>query len=191
MKVHVEETELPGVLVIRPQVHVDGRGYFVELFRSDVWRDAGLPSDFVQINQSGSRRGVVRGLHFQWSPPQGKLMRVARGRAFLVAADVRRGSPTLGQWHGIELDDDSRTHVWAPAGFARGFCALAEPTEIQYLCTATYRAEGEGGVCWDDPDIGVEWPVDDPILSERDRSAPTLSAWLDSSAADHLAHPSG
>lgn len=188
MKVHVEETELSEVLRVRPEVYRDHRGYFTEVFRSDVWREAGLPADFVQVNQSGSRRGVIRGLHFQWSPPMGKLMRVVRGRAFLVAADVRRGSPTVGEWVGIELEAEDRTHVWAPAGFARGFCALSELTEIEYLCTATYDAEGEGGVRWDDPDIGVEWPVRDPVLSERDRTAPGLEEWLASPEADRLSH---
>lgn len=184
----MEETELDEVLLVRPETFEDHRGYFLEVFRSDVWEEHGLPAGFVQVNQSGSTEGVVRGLHFQWAPPMAKLMRVTRGRAFLVAADVRKGSPTLGEWVGVELDAADRTHVWAPAGFARGFCALAEPTEIEYLCTATYDADGEGGVRWDDPDIGVRWPVSRPLLSERDRNAPTLQQWLASSRADHLSY---
>ena len=187
MNVDVEGTEaLPDVLILRNEVFRDERGAFREVFRKDVFRDVGLPTDFVQLNQSTSREGVVRGLHFQWSPPMGKLMRVTRGRAFVVAVDVRRGSPTVGRWVGRELHAEDELQMWAPAGFARGFCALEGPTDVEYLCTATYRGEGEGGVCWDDPDIGIEWPVPNPILSERDRSAPGLAEWLESPPARFL-----
>lgn len=187
VKVQVEETELQEVLLVYPEVYRDERGYFLEAFRRDVYQKAGLPSDFVQLNQSGSDRGVIRGLHFQWSPPMGKLMRVIRGRAFLVAADVRKDSPTLAKWVGLELKAEDRTHVWAPAGFARGFCALADDTEVEYLCTATYNGAGEGAVRWNDPEIEIEWPITDPVLSERDRNAPTLRDWLKSPEAGQLA----
>jgi len=187
VKVDVEPTRiLPEVLMIRSEVFRDDRGAFREVFRQDTFEAAGLPADFVQLNQSTSKEGVIRGLHFQWSPPMGKLMRVTRGRAFVVAADVRRGSPTLGTWVGRELHADDELQMWAPAGFARGFCALEGPTDVEYLCTATYRGEGEGGVRWDDPEIGVAWPVRDPILSERDRTAPSLAEWLETSASDFL-----
>lgn len=188
MKVAVSETDLPDVLLVEPGTHRDERGVFTELFRRDTFEEAGLPTEFVQLNLSGSVRGVVRGLHFQWSPPMGKLMRVARGRAFLVAVDIRKGSPALGEWFGVELSAEDLTHVWAPAGFARGFCALGDYTEIEYLCTATYDPDGESGIAWDDPDVGVEWPVDDPILSDRDRRARSLEDWLASAESDRFVY---
>jgi dTDP-4-dehydrorhamnose 3,5-epimerase len=120
----------------------------------------------------------VRGLHFQWDPPMGKLMRVSQGSAYLVAVDIRRGSPTLGKWVGVEASAENRRQVWAPAGFARGFCVLSDVAEIQYKCTGIYSNKGESGIRWDDPDIGVEWPVQDPLLSEKDRKAQTLAQWL-------------
>lgn len=187
MNVEVEQAEhLPDVLLLRNEVFRDDRGAFREVFRRDVFREAGLPPEFVQLNQSTSRKGVIRGLHFQWSPPMGKLMRVTRGRAFVVAVDVRRGSPTVGRWVGRELHAEDEMQMWAPPGFARGFCALEGPTDVEYLCTATYRGEGEGGVRWDDPDIGIEWPLDDPVLSDRDRAAPSLAEWLESPPARFL-----
>ena len=180
MKLDVEGTEaLADVLILRNEVFRDERGALREVFRKDVFLEAGLPTDFVQLNESTSREGVLRGLQFHWSPPMGKLMPVTLGMAFVVAVDVRRGSPTVGRWVGRELHAEDQFQMWAPAGFARGFCALEGPTDVEYLCTATYRWEGEGGGRWDDPDIGIEWPVPDPILSERDRAAPGLAEWLE------------
>lgn len=150
----------------------------METFREDQFRAHGLPTQFLQDNHSRSTKGVVRGLHFQWDPPMGKLMRVTFGSAFLVAVDVRKNSPTLGKWVGVEASAENRRQLWAPAGFARGFCVLSEAAEIQYKCTGIYNNKGESGICWDDPQIGVEWPVRDPVLSEKDRNAQTLAQWL-------------
>ena len=178
MKLEIERTPLRDLVIVTPQCFRDQRGFFVEVYRRDVFREAGLPDSFVQLNHSRSAKHVLRGLHFQWDPPMGKLMRVTQGTAFLVAVDVRTGSPTLGRWHGVELSAESKRQVWAPAGFGRGFLALSDAVEVEYLCTATYNAAGESGVLWSDPAIGIEWPEASPILSDKDRDAGTLSAWL-------------
>jgi len=158
----------------------------METFRADQFNALGLPSDFPQDNHSRSKKGVVRGLHFQWDPPMGKLMRVTYGTAFLIAVDIRKGSPTLGQWFGLEVLAEERKQVWAPAGFARGFCALSDLVEIQYKCTAIYNSKGESGIRWNDPRIGIKWPVSDCILSEKDQNSQTLSQWLASVNSEHL-----
>jgi dTDP-4-dehydrorhamnose 3,5-epimerase len=175
-----------GVVVLEPEVFEDKRGFFMEAFRADQFEELGLPTDFVQDNHSGSVRGVTRGLHFQYDGPMAKLMRVTQGTCFLVAVDIRKGSPTLGHWFGIEASADNRIQVFAPAGFARGFCALSEFAEVQYKCTAIYNPSGESGVLWNDPEIGVEWPVDDPIVSERDKVAQTLADWLQTTESDNF-----
>jgi len=148
-----------------------------------------LPESFGHDNHSYSKRGVVRGLHFQWDPPMGKLMRVTRGAAFLVAVDLRLGSPTLGKWVGVEATAENRKQVWAPASFARGFCALTDDVEVQYKCTGTYNGKAESAIRWDDPDIGITWPVRDVIISEKDRKAQTLAEWLASANARHFVYP--
>jgi dTDP-4-dehydrorhamnose 3,5-epimerase len=186
MQLTVERTKLADLMVIEHETFQDERGFFLEVFRKDCFREAGLPSAFAQFNHSASARNVLRGLHMQWDPPMGKLMRVIRGRAFLVAVDIRLGSPTLGQWFGIELGESDRRQVWAPAGFARGFCSLADDTQIQYLCTGTYNAHGEGTILWSDAALGIKWPVADPILSAKDSSAPVLTDWLKTSGAQSL-----
>ena len=178
VKIRVESRILQDVVVIVPDVFQDTRGFFMETFRKDEFIDIGLPTDFVQDNHSRSVKGVVRGLHFQWDPPMGKLMRVSLGSAFLVAVDIRRGSPTLGQWAGVEVSSENRRQVWAPAGFARGFCVLSDVAEIQYKCTGIYNSKAESGIRWDDPKIGIEWPTRDVSLSEKDRVAQTLDEWL-------------
>ena len=178
MRVEAEQTPLPGCLVLRHEFFQDQRGFFLEVFRQDVFRQAGLPDAFVQLNHSRSAKNVLRGLHFQWDPPMGKLMRVTQGAAFLVAVDIRKGSPSLGGWYGLEITAESRRQVWAPAGFARGFCVLSESAEIEYLCTGTYNAQGEAGILWSDPAIGIEWPIPEPVLSDKDRQAQTLEKWL-------------
>lgn len=183
----VEPTDLPEVLVVSPGAYEDGRGWFAEVYRVDVAAKSGLPDAFRQVNQSRSRRGVVRGLHFQWDPPMGKLMRVVLGEAFLVAVDIRPGSPTLGRWVGITASADDRRQLWAPAWFARGFCTLADVTDVEYFCTATYSSSGESGIRWDDPAIGVEWPIDTPILSPKDATAQTLAEWLERPEAQLMA----
>ena len=180
MNVEITHTSLDDVLLVSNQTFEDERGFFVEVYRQDVFAEAGLPSSFVQMNHSRSSKDILRGLHFQWEPPMGKLMRVIAGRAFLVAVDLRVDSKSLGQWFGIELSDSDRTQVWAPAGFARGFCVLSDAAEIQYLCTGVYNQHAESGIRWDDPDIGIDWPVANPIVSDKDRRAGTLSEWLKS-----------
>jgi dTDP-4-dehydrorhamnose 3,5-epimerase len=186
MRLTVERTELADLMLIEHETFQDERGFFVEVFRNDCFREAGLPSTFVQFNHSASARNVLRGLHMQWDPPMGKLMRVIRGRAFLVAVDIRLGSPTLGRWFGIELGESDRRQVWAPAGFARGFCSLEDDTQIQYLCTGTYNARGEGAILWSDAALGIKWPIADPILSAKDSNAPVLNDWLKTSGAQSL-----
>jgi dTDP-4-dehydrorhamnose 3,5-epimerase len=186
MEVIIESRHLNGVVVVRPQVFEDERGFFMEVFRADQFKALGLPHEFVQDNHSRSRKGVVRGLHFQWDPPMGKLMRVTYGSAFLVAVDIRKGSPTLGQWFGLEVSAANKRQIWAPAGFARGFCVLSDVCEIQYKCTGIYNKMGEGGIRWNDPEIGIVWPIQDPVLSSKDANAPTLREWLASADSDHF-----
>jgi len=178
MEIKVESRHLQDVVVLIPDIFRDGRGFFMETFREDQFKANGLPTHFVQDNHSRSVKGVVRGLHFQWEPPMGKLMRVSLGSAFLVAVDIRKGSPTLGKWVGVEASAENRRLVWAPAGFARGFCVLSDVAEIQYKCTGIYNNKGESGIRWDDPAIGIDWPVQDAQLSEKDRNAQTLAQWL-------------
>jgi dTDP-4-dehydrorhamnose 3,5-epimerase len=186
MQITIESRHLDDVVVLIPGVFKDDRGFFSETFRADQFGLLALPTDFVQDNHSRSAKGVVRGLHFQWDPPMGKLMRVTAGSAFLVAVDIRKGSPTLGKWVGVECSTENRRMVWAPSGFARGFCALSDATEIQYKCTAIYNSRAEAAIRWNDPAIGVEWPLNEVTLSEKDRTAPSLTEWLASSRADNV-----
>lgn len=178
MEIKIESRSLQDVVVLVPDIFRDSRGFFMETYREDQFQAHGLPSHFVQDNHSRSTKGVLRGLHFQWDPPMGKLMRVSLGSAFLVAVDIRKDSPTLGKWVGVEASAENRRQVWAPAGFARGFCVLSDVAEIQYKCTGVYSNKGESGILWDDPDIGIEWPLQDVVLSEKDRNAQTLAQWL-------------
>ena len=177
---------LGEIVVLRSVVHEDERGYFFESFRADEFQKLGLPTEFVQDNHSRSRKGVVRGLHCQWDPPQGKLMRVTLGSAYCVAVDVRKGSPTVGQWCGVELSAENKLQMWAPEGFARGFCAISDWVEVQYKCTALYNPKTEASIRWDDRAIGIKWPEGASILSEKDRKALSLEQWLDSSGAESL-----
>src|SRR5579864_4959178 len=188
MPLSIESRHLNEIVVVTPQMIGDSRGFFMETFRADQFQEMGLPTHFVQDNHSRSSKGVLRGLHFQWDPPMGKLMRVTTGAAFLVAVDVRKGSPTLRQWFGLEVTAENKKQVWAPYGFARGFCALTDACEVQYKCTGIYNPKGEGGVYFADPAIGVRWPVDVAIAitSEKDRKAPTLAEWLASPQSDNI-----
>jgi dTDP-4-dehydrorhamnose 3,5-epimerase len=190
MPIAIESVHLDDIVVLVPQVMGDARGFFMETFRADQFRQMGLPTEFVQDNHSRSTKGVVRGLHFQWDPPMGKLMRVTRGAAFLVAADIRKGSPTLGKWFGLEVSAENKKQVWAPYGFARGFCALTDDCEVQYKCTGIYNPQGEGAVNLADPQLGVQWPVDlsSANLSDKDRRAPSLSQWLASPLSDKISY---
>jgi dTDP-4-dehydrorhamnose 3,5-epimerase len=178
LMMQIESCHLNGVLVVRPQLYEDHRGFFMETFRADHAVQLGIPGVFVQDNHSRSVRGVVRGLHFQHQPQLGKLMRVTLGSAFLVAVDIRIGSPTLGQWFGIEVSAENKRQVWAPAGFARGFCVTSDVAELQYKCTSLYNPPGESGIRWNDPAIGIQWPVGEPMLSAKDERAQTLEQWL-------------
>jgi dTDP-4-dehydrorhamnose 3,5-epimerase len=178
MPFKIESQHLKDVIVLLPGVFEDSRGFFMETFREDQFRELGLPTHFSQDNHSRSVKNTVRGLHFQWEPPMGKLMRVTLGTAFLVAVDIRKDSATLGKWVGIIASSENCRQVWAPAGFARGFCVLSEAAEIQYKCTGIYNPRAESGVLWNDPAIGIEWPVKAPILSDKDCSAQTLDQWL-------------
>ena len=173
--------------MIVPEIIEDERGCFMETFKADTFEALGLPNLFVQDNHSRSKKGVVRGLHFQWDPPMGKLMRVTVGSVFLVSVDIRKGSPTLGQWFGLEVSAENRRQVWAPAGFARGLCVISEFAEVQYKCTNQYNSKGESGIRFDDPDVGVPWPkVGNYLLSEKDRNAQSLAQWLSSPNSEYL-----
>jgi dTDP-4-dehydrorhamnose 3,5-epimerase len=189
MAFEFESRHFGEVVVLEAKAFADHRGYFMEAYREDRFLELGLPGNFVQDNHSYSKKGVVRGLHFQWDPPMGKLMRVTRGAAFLVAVDLRVGSPTLGKWVGIEATAENRKQVWAPASFARGFCALTEGVEVQYKCTGVYNAKAESAIRWDDQEIGIEWPVREVIISEKDRNAQTLAQWLKSENAQQFVFP--
>jgi dTDP-4-dehydrorhamnose 3,5-epimerase len=186
MQITVETRCLGDVVVLVPEIFQDDRGFFTETFRADQFKTLGLPTEFVQDNHSRSAKGVVRGLHFQWEPPMGKLMRVTAGAAFLVAVDIRKGSPTLSQWVGVEASAENRRCVWAPAGFARGFCALMQGTEIQYKCTGLYNGRAESAIRWNDPAIGITWPATDVLVSDKDRNARTLSEWMASPESENF-----
>jgi dTDP-4-dehydrorhamnose 3,5-epimerase len=186
MQIRIESRHLGDVAVLASEVFEDERGFFMEVYRADQYKALGLPTEFVQDNHSRSKQGVVRGLHFQWDPPMGKLMRVTYGSAFLIAVDIRKGSPTLGQWFGVEVSAKDKKQVWAPAGFARGFCVVSDFAEVQYKCTGIYNPKCESGIRWNDPKIGIQWPVKEPELSGKDRQAQTLDEWLASPASNHF-----
>lgn len=168
-------TALTGVLIIEPRVFGDERGFFLETYHAKRYAEAGLPGPFVQDNHSRSAPGTVRGLHYQLEHAQGKLTRCVRGAVFDVAVDIRRGSPTFGKWVGMELSAENNRQLYIPPGFAHGFCVPSEESEVQYKCTDYYAPEDEHGVIWNDPSIGIEWRIDDPILSNKDRGYPALS----------------
>ena len=178
MKLTARRLAIPDVMLLEHEVFEDDRGFFMEVYRRDQFRELGLPELFVQANHSRSARNVVRGLHFQWGPPMGKLMRVTEGAAFVVAVDIRPDSPTLGRWVAETISAENRLQMWAPAGFARGFCALSDFAGVQYMCTAVYNGGGESGIVWNDPDVGIEWPVANPLLSKKDAAAQSLRDWL-------------
>lgn len=171
---NVIPTELPGVLIIEPKVFGDSRGFFMETWQADRYAEAGLPSRFVQDNCSRSSKGILRGLHFQEPKGQGKLVHVLNGAVLDVAVDVRRGSPTFGKHVAVELNDQNRRQLWIPPGFAHGFCVLSESADFIYKCTQLYAPEFDTGIAWNDPDIGIAWPVTEPRLSARDAALPRL-----------------
>lgn len=171
----VAETELPGVLMLEPDVYRDGRGYFLETFHQRKYAELGIPGPFVQDNHSFSCRGTLRGLHTQLSHPQGKLVRVVEGEVFDVAVDVRVGSPTFGRWTGVSLSGADCRQLYAPPGFAHGFCVTSEQAHVEYKCTAFYDPGDELTIRWDDPDLAIPWPVASPLLSAKDGAAPRLA----------------
>ncbi len=169
------ETELDGLVVIEPEVFGDARGFLVETFSAQSWRELGVDVDFVQHNHSRSGKNTLRGLHFQSAPGQAKLVRCSAGKIFDVAVDLRRDSRTFGQWEGHELDDQAHRQLLVPIGFGHGFCVLSETADVDYQLSSYYDPATESGIAWDDPDVGIEWPVSEPLLSERDKTAPRLA----------------
>lgn len=170
----VIETSIPGVLIIRPRVFRDQRGFFMETFHARRYSEAGIRGPFVQDNFSRSKKDVLRGLHYQIHHPQGKLVQVKRGCVYDVAVDIRRGSPCFGKWVGVELSEENHTQFYIPPGFAHGFCVLSDEADFLYKCTDYYVPRDEGGLFWNDPDVGISWPVENPVLSEKDEAYPML-----------------
>lgn len=173
----VIKTKIPDVLLIEPKVFGDSRGFFLETFHATRYADAGIPGPFVQDNRSYSAQGVLRGLHFQKKYPQGKLVYVLQGSVFDVAVDIRKDSPTFTQWVGITLTAESHQQFYIPPGFAHGFCVLSATADFYYKCTEYYHPEDEGSLRWDDPDLGIEWPIQSPTLSAKDANAPYLKVY--------------
>jgi len=169
------ETTIAEVLLIEPKTFGDQRGFFLETYQQERYRDVGIRLPFVQDNHSRSGKGVLRGLHFQLRHPQGKLVQVCRGEVFDVAVDIRKGSPSFGKWVGAILNDTNHHQMYIPPGFAHGFCVLSEVADFVYKCTDYYHPEDEEGVAWNDPAIGIEWPVSSPLLSAKDRQNPKLT----------------
>ena len=170
----VIETKLPGVLIIEPKVFGDARGFFKETFQAERYQEAGIEYEFVQDNHSRSQKGVLRGLHFQITKPQGKLVSCSQGAVFDVAVDVNPESATFGQYVGIELTEDNHHQFWVPPGYAHGFCVLTDTADFQYKCTDYYDPSDEGGLIWNDSDVAIDWPMDQPLLSDKDAKLPTL-----------------
>lgn len=171
---NVEQTKLDGVLLVTPQVFGDDRGFFMETYNRQKAIELGLPGEFVQDNHSKSSHGVLRGLHYQTPQWQGKLVRVVQGEIFDVAVDIRSGSPTFGEWVGFALNDENKQQLYVPEGFAHGFVVTSETAEVVYKCTSLYAPEQEGSLLWNDPDIGIDWPVESPLLSAKDQHGQRL-----------------
>lgn len=180
----IKESKLKGLYIIEPEVKPDNRGFFMEVFRYDVFKKYGLDINFVQTGQSYSKKNVLRGLHFQFAKPLGKLIRVINGRAYAVFVDIRKKSATFKDWLGLELNAQNKTEIYAPAGFAFGFCVLGEAAEVEYQHTELYNPEGEANIMWNDKDLGVAWPVNNPIISARDSRARSLAQWLATPESD-------
>ena len=172
---NVINTKLKGVVIIEPDVYGDHRGFFLESYNQQKYQEIGIQETFVQDNHSRSTRGVLRGLHFQKTKPQGKLVRVVRGEVFDVAVDLRKGSTTFGRWEGVILSENNKRQFWVPPGFAHGFLVLSEIADFEYKCTDYYDPSDEGCVLWNDPDLNIDWPLDNPILSKKDSNAQVLS----------------
>lgn len=170
----VIETNLPGVLIIEPRIFGDTRGFFQETWSQEKYREIGISKSFVQDNLSFSTKGVLRGLHYQQPNTQGKLVSVVQGEVFDVAVDIRVGSPNFGKWTGVIISGENHRQLWVPPGFAHGFCVLSDTTYFTYKCTDIYTPAAEGGIMWNDPGIGIEWPLQDIILSDKDQVYPRL-----------------
>ncbi len=173
------KTDIDGLVIIEPDVHRDARGYFLETYHAEKYRDGGIDAVFVQNNQSKSVKNTLRGLHGQWRHPQGKLVRVIEGEIYDVALDLRRGSPSFGRHMAAMLSAENFRQFFIPPGFAHGFCVLSDVAQIEYKCTDFYRPDDEFTIAWNDPAIGISWPVSEPLLSERDRNAPLLATVSD------------
>ena len=171
---HVSKTPIDGLLIVEPKKFADPRGMFYEVYSKSRYEQYGIPS-FVQDNHSVSKNGVLRGLHYQTNPGQGKLVRVTRGEVFDVAVDIRKQSPTYGKWWGLSLSETNNLQLYIPIGFAHGFCVLSESAEVLYKCSDYYSPENERGILWSDPDLAIDWPVKEPILSEKDAVYPLFS----------------
>lgn len=182
---NVRKTGLAGLLLIEPRYFRDERGYFLETFSKPRYRDAGITDDFVQENHSRSGRGILRGLHFQVRRPQAQLVTVMRGRVFDVGVDLRPSSNTFGQWFGVELSDEGACQMYMAPGFAHGFCVLSDSADLHYMVSRIYDHTDEGGLLWNDPDIGISWPIETPAVSARDAAYPRLR----DIAPDHLPRP--
>jgi dTDP-4-dehydrorhamnose 3,5-epimerase len=178
MGLKIISEELDGLILFQPNIYEDERGFFYESYKSDEFERLGLPTNFLQDNHSRSCRGVIRGMHFQWNKPMGKLIRATVGKVFVSEIDIRPNSPHLGKYAGYELSAENKYVLWVPAGFANGFCTISDWAEVQYKCTALWNPKGESGILWNDPKIGIKWPIDEPVLSNKDRIAQTLEEWL-------------
>lgn len=176
----VVKTPIDGVLLIKPKVWGDARGYFVETWQKTRYEEAGIKFLFVQDNHSKSSYGILRGLHFQKTFPQGKLVSVSLGSVFDVAVDIRRDSPTFGQWYGVELTQENQWQLWISPGLAHGFAVTSETAHFHYKCTELYHPEDEGSICWNDPDLNINWPISNPVLSEKDTKAPSFAQYRNS-----------
>jgi len=181
----IKQSKIPDVYVISPDVLGDERGFFMEVFRKDVFKKAGLGDlEFVQQNHSSSKKGVLRGLHLQWEPGLSKLIRVIKGEAFFAAVDARKNSKTVGKWVSEVLSSENKKQLFVPEGFASGFCVLSDMAEVEYHYSSLYNPKGETSIKWDDKDIGIKWPIDNPVISERDQSAESFESWLSHSYAN-------
>lgn len=183
----IEKLPIDGLFLITPKRHEDARGFFMEVYRYDAFMEAGVCyHPFVQENHSYSKAGVLRGLHVQYGPPLGKLIRIINGAAFVVAVDIRHNSPTCGKWFGVELSAENQKQLFAPAGFASGFCVTGDVAEVEYHYTVHYNAGGEASIRYDDPDINVDWPIQNPIVSDRDKQSLSFQEWLSRSESRKL-----
>ena len=171
----VEKTQLPGVVILHPNVFADDRGFFMETYNQVFFGDQGLPDQFVQDNHSRSSKGVLRGLHYQYPQWQGKLVRVINGEIFDVAVDIRRDSPDFGKWVGVYLSETNHQQLYVPPGYAHGFCVVSDVADVVYKCTTVYKPQDDAAIRWNDPEIGIEWPIENPLVSDKDRQAPLLS----------------